>query len=87
MLLTASSRSLHLGRGALSHCQGERYGLSQKYFRWGISRQVVLVPFGGKADITLGSPGTWLLTPDVRSLPSVTVCKPISILLHFFIEP
>ena len=47
MLLTASSRSLHLGRGALGHCQGERYGLSQKYFRWGISRQVVLVPFGG----------------------------------------
>ena len=43
---------------------------------------------GGKADIALGSPATWLLTQvDLRSLPSVTVCKPISILLHFWLEP
>ena len=33
---------------------------------------------GGKADIALGSPATWLLTQvDLGSLPSVTVCKPI----------
>jgi len=42
---------------------GERYGLSLRYFRWGITRLLTQV--------------------DVRSLPSVTVCKPISILLHF----
>ena len=39
---------------------------------------------GGKADIALGSPATWLLTQvDLGSLPSVTVASPMSVLLHF----
>ena len=46
------------------------------------------VRFWGKSGHCPGLVPTWLLTQvDLGSLPSVTVCKPISILLHFYEEP
>jgi hypothetical protein len=80
-IFTAEGQPFHLIADGVPAFEGRRRANSS---RQSLFFRLVHFTDGGKADIALGSPATWLLTQvDVRSLPSVTVCKPISILLHF----